>query len=552
MSDHWNRGASHGSAAVITAGAVAAGAVTLSKYSVAPTPSAQSTQTSLGPSELTPAQASRFLAQASNGATRADIDALVNSGIASWLDTQFAMPRSQSHWDWLVAAGYGADKKLQSQGWDNSIWRQLISAPDQLRQRVALALLDILVVSIDGLTLGWRNFAMAAYMDVLLDHAFGNYRDLLGAITANAAMSNFLTFLNNRCEQLGAHPDENYARELMQLFTIGLYELNEDGTEQIGADGLPIETYSQADVSQLARVFTGLVLSSKDYTIPDRLREPLVMRGLWNETASSTILGQTVPPGGKWKAINRALDVLFAHRNVPPFVSRSLIQRLVASNPSPGYVQRVAAVFADNGQGVRGDLMTVVRTILTDSEARDPPPFGSANTERLRDPVQRFTNWARAFKVTSLSGRWAFGDLSDPAGKLAESPGRSPSVFNFFRPRYTPPNTEISRAGLVAPEFQITTEESVIGYVNFMAITVPGRGDIAPDYGDVLALASDSDALVDEINLILAAGGLSATTAATIKNAIDSVSLSARNAAQRRVNIAVTLALASPEYLAVS
>jgi len=435
--------------------------------------------------------------------------------------------------------------------WDNSVWRQLISAPDQLRQRVALALLDILVVSIDALNFEWRNFGMAAYMDVLLDHAFGNYRSLLGAITTNAAMANFLTFLNNKAGYEGSHPDENYARELMQLFTIGLRQLNPDGTEQLGADGNPIDTYSQNDVSQLARVFTGLVLATKDNSTPDRLREPLVMRGLWNETGSSSFLGHTLPQGGKWRAINQALDILFAHPNVPPFVSRSLIQRLVASNPTPAYVERVATVFADNGQGVRGDLTAVVRAILTDKEARDPT-FGVANTEKLRDPVQRFTNWARAFKVASPSGQWNFGDLSDPATRLAESPGRSPSVFNFFRPRYSPPNTEISRAGLVAPEFQITTEDSVVGYINYMALTVPGRGDISPDYADLIALAADSEALVAEINLILAAGGLSATTVATIKSAVDSISLSARNAAQRRVIIAVTLALASPEYIAVA
>ena len=552
MSDHANRGSSHGSAAVITAGAVAAGAMTLSKYGGAITSSAQTSSTSLAANSLTPEQASRFLSHATNGSTRADIDALVSSGIDGWLELQFAMPRGQSHWDWLVAAGYAGDVHLSGQGWDNSIWRQLISAPDQLRQRVALALLDVLVVSIDGLTLGWRNFAMAAYMDLLLDHAFGNYRSLLGAITTNAAMANFLTFLNNRMAQNGSHPDENYARELMQLFTIGLYQLNQDGSEQIGPDGNPVETYTQTDVSQLARVFTGLVLSTNDYSTPDRLREPLVMRGLWNETGSSTILGHTLPPGGKWRAINGALDILFAHPNVPPFVSRSLIQRLVASNPSPSYVSRVAAVFSDNGQGVRGDLMAVTRAILTDPEALDSPAFGSANTEKLRDPVQRFTNWGRAFKVTSASGRWAFGDLSDSATELGQSPGRSPSVFNFFRPRYSPPNTEINAAGLVAPEFQITTEESVVGYVNFMARVVSGRSDMLPDYGDLIVLASNSQALATEISLILAAGRLSSATLSTIQKAIDSVPLSASNAATRRVIIAVTLTLASPEYVVLS
>jgi len=534
---------------------VAAGAVTLSKYGgISTNSTAQSTTASLQANALTPEQASRFLSQATNGATRAEIDALVASGIDSWLDSQFSMPRTTSHWDWLTAAGYG-DPGFQKyiHSWDYSVWRQLIAAPDQLRQRVSLALLDILVVSIDGLVLNWKHFAMAGYMDLLLDHAFDNYRSLLGAITTNAAMASFLTFLNNRKAQQGSHPDENYARELMQLFTIGLHILNVDGTEVIGSDGNPIETYSQTDVSQLARVFTGLGYFSNDGSTPDHLREPLVMRVRLNERGPSTFLGHTVHGGGM-AAINAALDVIFAHPNVPPFVSRSLIQRLITSNPTPAYVARVAAIFADNGQGVRGDLRAVVRAILTDTEARDLPMFPSANTTKLRDPVQRFTNWARAFKASSASGRWLIGDLSEPATKLGQSPGHSPSVFNFFRPRYSPPNTAISDAHLVAPEFQITSEESVIGYVNFMNLVVTKGigGDVTADYSDMMALASDGQALVNEVNLILAAGQLSGATLNTIQTAVESVSLSSPNCSEKRVFIAALLALSSPDFIALN
>ena len=501
----------------------------------------------------TSAEASRFLGQATMGATSTSIQSVTASNYSAWIDTQFAMSRATSHWDWLNANGYNVAANINSEaGFDATMWRQLIAEPDQLRQRVGMALLDLAVVGIGGVNLNWKQFAMAAYVDGLLDNAFGNYRQILDFVTMNAAMGSFLTFLGNKKANAttGAVPDENYARELMQLFSLGLYQLNMDGSVKLSG-GVALETYTPADVSGLARVFTGLNLANSTSTTPDRYRLPLVMSAGSHETGTSTFLGTSVSGEGI-AAIKTALDAIFAHPNVPPFVSKQLIQRLVTSNPSAGYVGRVAAAFADNGQGVRGDMKAVIRAILLDTEARSADALSSTSAGKLREPVMRLTGWARAFGATSPSNAWAIGDTSSTTTRLGQTMGRSATVFNFFRPGYSPPASAISRAGLVAPEFQITNEQTVIAYVNYMyALVLNGTGDVKADYTAILAKASDSQGLVDEVNNLLAAGQLSATTLASIKAAVDSVSATATNGPTNRVDIAILLTLASPDYLTV-
>lgn len=503
---------------------------------------------------ITTAQSSRFLAQATMGATDADIQAVITRRFDGWLTDQFAMGRATSHWDWLTANGYAVAANINAEtGFDPAIWRQLIAEPDQLRQRVGLALLDMLVVGIGGVNLNWKQFAMAAYIDALWDNAFGNYRQILDAITYNAAMGSFLTFLGNKKANAttGAQPDENYARELMQLFTLGLYQLNADGSVKTGGDGQPLETYKPADVSGLARVFTGLNLASSDGTTPARYRLPLVMTASTNETGTATFLG-TSTTGGGTAAVKLALDTIFTHPNIAPFVGRQLIQRLVTSNPSAAYVGRVSAAFADNGKGVRGDMQAIIRAILTDTEARADTGLTSTSAGRLREPVTRLTGWARAFGATSPSAAWAIGDTSSTTTRLGQSPGRSQTVFNFFRPGYAPPNTALSAAGLVAPEFQITNEQTVVAYINYLyALVVNGTGDVKADYAAILAKAADSQALVDQVNLLLAADQLSAATVASIKAAVDSIAATTTTGPQNRVNTAILLTLASPDYLTV-
>lgn len=514
--------------------------------SPAPTPTPSPTAT-----VLTSAQASRFLAQSTMGATTASVAAVVSSGYDGWLTQQFGTARATSHWDWLVANGYNVAANINNEtGFDPSMWRQLITAEDQLRQRVGMALLDMLVVGIGGVNLNWKQFAMAAYVDVLLDNAFGNYRDIIGKVTFNAAMGSFLTFLNNRKATNGAVPDENYARELMQLFTIGLYKLNMDGS-YVMSGANPAETYTLADVSQLARVFTGLVLPAGGSTTPDIYKLPMVMNAGRHETGAATVLGTSINMADGTAAINQALDVIFAHSNVPPFVSKQLIQRLVTSNPSPAYVGRVAAVFANNGSGVRGDMKAVIRAILLDTEARSETAISGTNTGKLREPVMRLTAWARAFGATSPSNAWAIGDTSSQSTRLAQSMGRSPTVFNFFRPGYSPPGSAISTMGLVAPEFQIANEQSVVAYVNYMYTLVSnGTGDVKADYTSILTKAADSAALVDEVNTVLAAGQLAASTVTAIRAAVDSIATTG-NGPINRVGTAILLTLASPDFLTV-
>lgn len=434
-------------------------------------------------------EASRFLTQASMGATRAEIARVVALGYAGWLDEQFAKPRSLSRWDWLVRRGYDASRfRITQDGFDNAAWRALLSGTDTLRQRVTLALSEILVVSIDGLSSGggWKAFQAAAYLDLLEEHAFGNLRDLLGAVSRSTAMAVYLTYRGNvkANPATGSLPDENYARELMQLFTIGLLELQADGSPRL-AGGQPVETYGPADVSGLARVFTGWVPDKDGDTgnTPAFQRRPLVQVAARHEPGAKQFLGTTIAANTSGtESLRQALDALFAHPNVGPFWSQQLIKRLVTSNPSAAYVGRVAAVFANDGSGTRGNLRAVVRAILLDTEARSASRLTNPRWGKLREPVLRVAGWARAFALNSPGGAWAMGNTSDPSEGLGQAPLRSPSVFNFFRPGYVPPNTAIAEADLVAPEFQITSESSVIGFLNFFQRLLEGSvGDLTAE-----------------------------------------------------------------------
>ncbi|MDB5874854.1 MAG: hypothetical protein JWQ07_4296 [Ramlibacter sp.] len=497
-------------------------------------------------------EAARFLAQATLGANKAQVAAVQASTYSTWIDAQFAAPVSQAHYDWLVAKGYTDEAyRNNSVGLDNTIWRKLISGTDPLRQRMVLALSEICVVSVLGVATPWRQFAIGNYLDILEANAFGNYRTLLGQVTLSTAMGYYLTYRGNaKANSLGSQPDENYARELMQLFTIGLLQLQPDGTPTA------TETYGASDVSQLARVFTGWDLDTSGLSQPlppDVHRRPMAQVGSRYETGSKTFLGTTIPVGtDAVTCLNTALDTLFAHPNLPPFVSRQLIQRLVTSNPSAPYVGRVAAVFANNGSGVRGDLRAVLRAILLDIEARDSVNLSSASFGKVREPVVRFLNWARGFGAVSAADGWSVGDLSNPATKLGQSPMRSGSVFNFFRPGYVPPNTPIASAALAAPELQITTESSIAGYVNFMqkAVSGSGIGDTRADYtSSLVPLATDSAALLAEINLVIAADQVSSGTLATLKTALDSINVVTDAGKLNRVHAALTLVMAAPEYI---
>ncbi|HET7526876.1 MAG TPA: DUF1800 family protein [Burkholderiaceae bacterium] len=508
------------------------------------------------PPSMLDTEASRFLAQASMGASRAQIERVKSLGFAGWLDEQFALPPQDTRWDWLVANGFNDPVNQNNQaGFDAAAWRKLLASPDTLRQRVTLALSEILVVGIDGLVNGggWRAFSAAAYLDLLEANAFGTLRNLLDHVSRSLPMGLYLTFRNNPKANVakGTSPDENYARELMQLFTIGLLQLNDDGTPK----SPPVETYGQSDITGLARVFTGWNwdLAGGDTSTPDYQRRPMIQVPANHELGTKTFLGTTIPGGTAGaESLRLALDAIYAHPNVPPFWSRQLIQRLVTSNPSPPYVKRVAAVFADDGAGVRGNLQAVLRAILLDDEARNSASLGSDSAGKLREPMLRLTGWARAFSASSASGAWAVPNTSDPGTRLAQSPLRSASVFNFFRPGYVPPNSAIGSAALVAPEFQLTNESSSVGYINFMQRVVANGaalGDVKADYSSVLPLADDAAALLAELNVVLAGGQISGATLSSMQGAVGSMPAGTDAARSNRIYAALTMVLAAPEYL---
>lgn len=509
------------------------------------------------PGPDTDAEAARFLQQAQFSSSETEIAALRSKGYARWLEEQMSAPSHTSGWDWLVRGGYDkVDIRFNNYA-DRMMWNQLIAAPDAVRKRVALAWSEILVVSSNGIDGYWPSFAMAAYWDLLNRHAFGNYRELLEAVTLNPAMGAYLNTLGNRkADSAGRVPDENYAREVMQLFTIGLYELNADGTLR---GGQATETYGAADVSNLACVFTGYELDkngSEHTTNPAPYRRPMRFNAARHANEGVNFLGQTVPAGDGPARLRQALDILFNHPNVGPFLGRQLIQRLVTSDPSPAYVGRVAAAFNDNGAGVRGDLRAVTRAVLLDPEARQDPALNDAAWGKLREPMIRFVQWARSFGARSSDGQWILWDLSDPSRALGQSPLRSPSVFNFFRPGYVPPGTALAPRGQPAPEFQLTNETSVAGYLNYMqgVIAWGAYGSSTSklwveNYTREMALVNDAEALVARLNLLLAAGQLSAATQATIRDALAAINPNSDWARKQRVWSAIALVMACPEYL---
>jgi uncharacterized protein (DUF1800 family) len=255
-----------------------------------------------------------------------------------------------------------------------------------------------------------------------------------------------------------------------------------------------------------------------------------------------------------------ALDRLFNHPNVGPFFGRQLIQRLVTSNPSPAYVERVARAFNDNGAGVRGDMQAVIRAVLLDPEARNP---AAGSSGKLREPILRLSQWMRAFHATSASGEFRMQNTDNPANSLGQSPLRSPSVFNFYRPGFMPPGSEIARKNMVAPEMQIVSESAVAGYANFIQTTIDagagraegGRRDIQPDYSAQMALASQPARLVEQLDLLLTGQRLTEASRQRITAAVAALPLPAspvtalENAQRNRVKLAVLLVMVSPEYL---
>jgi uncharacterized protein (DUF1800 family) len=464
------------------------------------------------PAAISRPDAARFLRQASFGPTRPELDRVVELGYERWIDAQVAAPASL-HTPYLKSLGAAPTQAQRLEAWA----RFAVTGQDQLRQRVAFALSQILVVS-ERSALGQFPLALSTYYDLLVAHAFGNYRELMEQVTLNPAMGVYLSMLGNEKPDPARNirPDENYARELMQLFTIGLVELSPDGSVRRDGQGQPVPTYDQATIEGFAHVFTGWnfagTLAAGRPTFDfERPMEPIEF--LHDRGAKRLLRGAMLPAGQDARTdLEAALDNVFAHPNLGPFVSRQLIQRLVVSNPSPAYVGRVAARFEDNGRGVRGDLGAVVRAILLDPEARQPP---ASSAGRLEEPLVRVMALWRAFGAKSASGRYPLGAIDLV---IEQGPLRAPSVFNFYRPDYAPPG-EMRELELASPEMEITHEATTAWLANVLAIWTfvynSGNGGLAP--GDVYidlaaeaALASDPERLLDAVADKLTGGALSA------------------------------------------
>ena len=514
----------------------------------------------------------RFLLRAQFSASAADVASVKSLGYVDWLKAQFATAPSLSGYGWLDSKLFFVPTKegnyFDPTWGDWMAWNQLVTGHDQVRKRLALALSEMFVVSLDAVDGFWPPYVMAGYWDMLSNNVFGNFRTLLEDVTLNAAMGLYLNTRDNKREDpgTGREPDENYAREVMQLFTIGLYELNADGTPKLDAAGRKTETYNQSDISNLAHVFTGYAWDYSNclyatvpwlsYPVPTPhfARDRMAFHPTLHSGAEVNFLGTNIHGGMEGRAaLKIALDTLFNHPNTGPFFCRQMIQRLVTSNPQPAYVERVARVFADNGSGTRGDLKAVWIAILTDEAALAPFDRDHAAIGKLREPMIRWTQWARTFKADSTNGKWAVGNLSGGDWALGQSPLRSPSVFNFFRPGYVPPHTAFAEAELVAPEFQIHNESTTASYINFMSQSIKdGHADIKADYAELMPMAPDAQGLLDWLNLYLSASQVSPKNIELMRSALETKPVrddSADADKLTRIHTAILLVMASPEYL---
>ena len=445
-------------------------------------------------------EAIKFLAQASFGATASEISSVKSKGFVGWIDEQIQMPHTEDAVAQIMkfakefdptayplsVAEYMADDANIFNSYyaarpsnkyfamfNLSIWaRNALQGKEQLRHRMAYALSQIIVVSNATSIFDRRADGLTAYYEILSKHAFGNYKALLKEISHHPSMGIYLTYLGNKKAEGVSTPDENYAREIMQLFTIGLNELNIDGTPKLDGKGQEIATYTQEDIEELSRVFTGwdMAQSGKYGKLDGDLHQPMRFNSQYHDEGNKTVLGNTINGAGD-QEINNAIDMLFAHANVAPFVSKLLIKRLTTSNPSPAYVARVATIFNDNGKGEKGDLEAVLKAILLDEEVRGMSTKG--DIVKVKEPLLAYTQLLRAFDVqgfkdydsrfnTQVSGIW----IADQTKYFGQSPMGAETVFNYYSPEYTPADNEFITKPLTSPEIEIQTSQVLVNFSN--------------------------------------------------------------------------------------
>ncbi len=406
------------------------------------------------------AAAARLLDQATFGPTLSDIQHVQNVGLDPWLAEQFnatptLLPDLPNPLPTQCAPSN--PKPCEQSEW----WTAAMTGPDQLRQRVAFALSEMFVVS----TNSDSPYAIIPYQNILTQDAFGNFSTLMKDVTLSTAMGAYLNMLNSAKPATGQIANENYSRELMQLFTLGLNQLNQDGTPQLDSTGKLIPTYTESQVEAFARAYTGWTYATATGGTPTGLTgtanydHAMVAVAAQHDTTAKILLGGTTLAAGQTAAadLDGALANIFAQSNVAPFVCRQLIQHLVASNPSPAYVGRISAVFNNNGNGVRGDLRAVIRAILLDTEARAGDTDPTQDGGHLREPILYLTGVLRGLGFSNTDSTGYYGTLSNYSGNLSQQPYSSPSVFNFFPPDYVVPDY-----GVNAPEFDLENTASAI------------------------------------------------------------------------------------------
>ena len=514
------------------------------------------------------ADAVRLLRQATFGPTPSETARVVSMGTSAWIDEQLALPATRyTDFAWVPnnkpdscvddrTQPVRADSFCARDGYtlfplQLEFFRNALGAPDQLRLRTAFALSQIMVTS--GVDIS-RNYAMQRYQQIFVERAFGNYYDLLLAVTLSPVMGDYLDMANNNKANTatGTEPNENYGREIMQLFSIGTYMLNPDGTPQLDASGNRIPTYDQDEIEGFAHVFTGWTYPPVQGTAsrsnnPRNYLGDLVAVTAQHDFGSKTLLRGVVAPANQSMEQDLAFahQSIFTHPNVGPFIGRQLIQKLVTSDPSPGYVSRVTAVFNNNGVGVRGDLKAVVRAVLTDREARGAnkiePTYG-----KLVEPVLYLTHLARGFGVAS-DGVY-FRTASNTLGQFVFYP---PSVFNFYPPDFKVPNTQV-----LGPEFGVQTTTTAINRANTANslifttavaadTTVYGSTGTRLDLARYQAVAGNSGALADMLDRDLLAGTMSPGMKSAIMTAVDALPATDTT---NRARTAAYLVVASPQF----
>jgi uncharacterized protein (DUF1800 family) len=458
--------------------------------------------------------AARFLDQATWGPTPASIAQLQQMGIASWLRAQFAMNTSEIPDQPILTSAGLPNRDIHPV--QAAFFQNTVTGPDQLRQRVAFALSQIWVVSFGGVPVA---YAFPPYWRLFRDNAFGNYRDVIRALTLSPAMGRYLNMANNNKANpmKGTSANENYARESMQLFTLGLTELNPDGTPVLDQSNNPIPTYDQSVVTNMAKLYTGWTYptapGAKAHTNnPDYYFGQMFAVESEHDTTPKTIFAHITIPAGQTaeQDLESLLDAFMAQPSMAPFVSQQLIEHLVTSNPSPQYIARVSSVFKNDGSGVTGNLQAVITAILTDPEARAgddasapvaadtvSPAFG-----HLREPVLFMPNILRGLNATLASNSTVYFDTSD----LSEDLFDAPSVFSYFSPQYR------VVGGLLGPEFQIYTTQTAVDRTSIISAILYGqidKGATTVNLDPFVQRADTTDILLSYISSIFLHGSMS-------------------------------------------